>query len=73
MAKNVNAPWVKDAHALAEIFLKDGKEAYLLEINKIIKKKKIEKWGAIVLNERVKEILQSNGVILKKGKEKNSI
>ena len=73
MAINVNAPWVKDAKTLAEIFLKDGKEAYLLEINKIIKKKKIEKWAAVVLNERVMKILQNNGVILKKRKEKNSM
>ena len=67
MAKNADAPWVKDAQALAEVFLKEGKEAYLLEINKVIKKKKIKKWEAIILNDRVKEILQNNGIILKKG------
>jgi hypothetical protein len=59
-----NAPVNKDVQFLVETFIKDGIEEMILQLNKIVKKKKLKTIEVIMLSDKLKNVLVNKCLFL---------
>jgi len=60
------SPATKDAQTLAEVYVRLGREAFQLQLGLLVEEKKLKTYERVILVERIRNLLVSNGIIIRR-------
>lgn len=60
------SPATKDAQTLAEVYVRLGRDEFQLQLGKLTEEKKLKTYERVILVERTRNLLVSNGIIIRR-------
>ena len=62
----LNSQGTQDAQTLAEVYVRLGRDAFQLQLGRLVEERKMKTWERVVLVERTRNLLLSNGIIIRR-------